>query len=200
MPLTTLNNTSEKELLQQVAEGNEISFGKLFQLYGDSIHAHIFALIKVQAPAEDLVQDTFLKVWLHRDQLPSIENFRLWLFRIGYNLAFSYLRSSTLQVKGLGRYAQKYGLQDVRSHTQEYVESNELNKVIATAIQSLPEQQQNIYLLSRQSGLKIEEIATQLGLSPQTIKNNIGKALQVLRQAIELAGFAALLTTFPWLV
>ena len=71
------NFDKEKELLLQISEGNEIGFRYIFHLYGDIVYANIFSIIKSSTIAKDLVQDTFLRVWLYRDKLPEIENFRV---------------------------------------------------------------------------------------------------------------------------
>lgn len=195
---TPLHN--EKELLLLISEGDEGAFKKIFHLYGDLVHANIYTIIKEQAATKDLVQDTFLRVWLYRDKLPGIENFKAWLLRISYNRTFTHLHEIQTQQKGTSRYAEKYGVHDLRDTTDEAVQFNLLSNIIREAVHKLPPQQKKIYQLSREHGLKISVIAEQLNLSESTIKNTLGRALQALRQAIEKAGFAILLIGMPWLL
>src|SRR5258708_13557438 len=95
---------NERELLLLISEGDETGFREIFQLYGDIVHANIYSIVKIQAVAKDLVQDTFLRVWLYRDKLGEIENFRSWLLRISYNRAFTNLHEIAAQQKRTGRY------------------------------------------------------------------------------------------------
>jgi len=191
---------SEKELLQLITEGDEAAFREIFQRYGDSVHANIYAIIKSQAATKDLLQDTFLRVWLYRDKLPEIENFRSWLLRISYNRAFTYLHDVATQQKRSNRYGEKYGITEGVNATEEAVQLHLLTNIIREAVQKLPQQQKKIYQLSREQGLKIPEIAAELGIAESSVKNTLGRALQALRQAIEKAGFALLLLGMPWLI
>lgn len=191
---------NEKEILFLVSEGDETAFRNIFQTYGDLIHANIYSVVKSQAAAKDLVQDTFLRVWLYRDKLPEIENFRAWLLRISYNRAFNFLRDVGTQQKKLDQYAVKYGNTIFHNKTEEDMQLHLLNNVIAKAVKALPPQQKKIYLLSREQGLKQQVIADQLGLSLSTIKNTLGKALEALREAVEKAGFGVWIILWPWLM
>jgi len=197
LPLPLYN---EKELLLLITEGDEAAFREIFQRYGDIVHANIYAIIKSQPAAEDLVQDTFLRVWLYRDKLPEIENFRSWLLRISYNRAFTYLHEVATQQRRTDRYGEKYGIREGNNATEEAVQLNLLKNIIRETVHKLPKQQKKIYQLSREHGLKIPEIAAELGIAESSVKNTLGRALQALRQAIEKAGFGLLLLGMPWLL
>lgn len=181
-----------------IAEGDEAAFRKIFHLYGECVHVNIFSIIKSDASTKDLVQDTFLRVWLYRNKLPEIENFRSWLLRISYNRAFHYLRDKIMQERRQGNYIEKYGIDAMYNDTDDQVQLHLLKKVIQDAIQKMPKQQRKIYLLSREYGHKLPAIGEELGLSTSTVKNTLGRALQALRDAIEKAGFGLLLA--GWLL
>ena len=176
-----------------IAQGDENAFRKIFHLYGECIHTSICTIVKSDATAKDLVQDTFLRVWLYRDKLPAVENFRSWLLRISYNRAFTYLRDKATQEKGSGNYLAKHGIEGSSNDTDERVQLQSLKKVIQDTVQKMPRQQRKIYLLSREYGHKLPAIGEELGLATSTVKNTLGRALQTLRDAIEKAGFGLLL-------
>lgn len=194
------NFHTEKDLLLQVSEGDESAFREIFHLYGDVVHASLFPIVKSSEVAKDLVQETFLRVWIYRDKLPKIDNFRSWLLRIGYNRAFSHLRDTITHQKSTDQHIEKYGLNELDHATEDAVHLSQLTNIIKQVVAKLPPQQKKIYLLSREHGLKIPEIAEQLGLSVSTVKNTLGRALQALREAIEKAGLAILLAVSPWLL
>ncbi|HET6995965.1 MAG TPA: RNA polymerase sigma-70 factor [Chitinophagaceae bacterium] len=174
---------TNNELLSQIAEGDEAAFRQLFHQYAQLIHSHIYSIIKSETHTKDLVQDSFLRVWIHRDKLPGIENFRSWLVRIAYNLAFSYLRDKAIHERGDTKYAVKYSKSDQHS-AEDDLHLQTLQQIIRKTVENLPPQQKKIYLLSREEGLKIPEIAAKLGLAVSTVKNTLGRALEALRGAI----------------
>ncbi len=178
------DDPENKLLLLKIAEGDETAFRELFRKYAPVIHVRLCSIIKCQEVKDDIIQETFLRVWYHRDQLPDIEHLSSWLLSIAYNRAFTYLRDQAIREKALG----KIKIRETENNTQESVDLHLLNIIIAKAVAQLPPQQKKIYLLNREQGLLISEISHQLKLSPQTIKNSIGLALKSIRLFLEANG------------
>ncbi|MGN6417680.1 MAG: RNA polymerase sigma factor [Pseudobacter sp.] len=181
----------EITLLQSIADNDEKAFETVFLQYGDLVHAHIFTLTKSYTASKDLVQDVFLRVWLYRDKLPELRQFRSWLLRIAYNRAFHYLRQQKVQEAGIDTYINKYGITGETDQTREGANIQSLQQVIRQAVIEMPPQQKKIYQLSREEGLKIPEIAEKLGLSASTVKNTLVRALQTLRNSIEKSNYGS---------
>lgn len=152
------------------------------------VHARIFAITRSETDTKDLVQECFVKVWLNRDKLPELNNFTYWLLRICYNHAISWLREKAIHDKSLPHYIDKYAIQESDHQTAEEIQLISLREVIRDTIHKMPPQQKKIYRLSREEGKNISEIAQELQLSPNTVKNRLVQALQVLRQAVERSG------------
>jgi len=173
MPNFPLNN--EKELLLNVASGNEHAFRSLFNLYHQQLGKYIFQLTENMELAEEVVQDVFLKIWIKRQALADIQNFKAYLFVISKNHALNCLRKQAkewLQEKELQR----------PDYTSFMINEGENPYYIwlDEAIDQLPPQQQKIYLLSRHEQLKYTEIAAHLNLSKETVK----KYLQIANSSI----------------
>jgi len=183
----------EITLLKSIADNDEKAFETVFLQYGDLVHAHIFTLTKSYTASKDLVQDVFLRVWLYRDKLPELRQFRSWLLRIAYNRAFHYLRQQKVQEAGIDTYINKYGITGETDQTREGANIQSLQQVIRQAVIEMPPQQKKIYQLSREEGLKIPEIAEKLGLSASTVKNTLVRALQTLRNSIEKSNYGWML-------
>ena len=181
----------EITLLKSIADNDEKAFETVFLQYGDLVHAHIFTLTKSYTASKDLVQDVFLRVWLYRDKLPELRQFRSWLLRIAYNRAFHYLRQQKVQEAGIDTYINKYGITGETDQTREGANIQSLQQVIRQAVIEMPPQQKKIYQLSREEGLKIPEIAEKLGLSASTVKNTLVRALQTLRNSIEKSNYGS---------
>ncbi|WP_164735249.1 RNA polymerase sigma factor [Pseudoflavitalea rhizosphaerae] len=181
----------EKELLVLIAEDDEKAFETIFLHYGDLIHAHVLTITKSPGAARDLVQDVFLRVWLYRDKLPEILDFKTWLLRIAYNRCFHFLRQQKVQHAGLDTYAAKYGITASEQTETETSNILSLQQVVQQAITELTPQQKKIYKMSREEGLKIPEIAERLELSASTVKNTLVRALQALRNSIEKSHYGS---------
>lgn len=182
----------EKTLLKQVSEGSETAFSQLFHSFHHQLGDYIFYLTKSLPLAEEIVQDVFMKIWEKREQLETVNNFGAYLFTISKNQAFNVLRQQA-------REAVK--LQKLASHvtSEQEVLEPDMEKyfiLIDTAVSQLPAQQQKVWLLSRQEGLKHEEIATRLSLSRETVKRHISLALTSIRRYVKLHVYMLLLVWF----
>lgn len=175
----------EKVLLLQISEGDEQAFRQLFTAYSAILLPFLLRLTKSKPVAEELLQDVFLKVWLHRDKLPEIQQLKPWVFRIASNGAFSWLRKMAVEQKAL--FSQKIHTQG--ESVEEGVETKQMVEAIRQAIVSMPPQRRKIYQLSRDAGMRPSEIADELNISVSTVKNTLTSALNDIRKYIEQAGF-----------
>ncbi|MHA4739113.1 RNA polymerase sigma factor [Dyadobacter sp. MSC1_007] len=163
----------EKELLRQVADGDERAFTRLFDHYHQRLGIHIYRITRSEEIAEELVHDVFLKLWLNRELLSGIDNFAVYLFVVSKNAALNALKkiaSEKLKFTGLDDVAESPAEQP---DDYRYV-------LIDEAIDQLPPQQRQVYMLSRHQRLSYYEIAFQMGISRETVK----KYLQIATASI----------------
>lgn len=201
-PLSEHAAHTEKELFYAIAENDESAFRQLFHLYFPQLYPQIFKVTKAENVTEDIVQETFLKIWINRDRLTEIENPRAWILRIAYFQAFTFLRKKATHQKAVNHIADKLKEEEEYSETEETVVFRNLQTSVRKAIQQLPAQQKKIYRLSREQGLKNKEIAAQLNLSEQSVKNTLVRALKFIREEVEKAGhviFSLLFLVTKWL-
>lgn len=161
----------EKELFIRIADGDEMAFEKLFHLYVPEIRPVIIAVIQSEAYLKDIVQEIFLDLWLGRDKLALIEQPRNWIFRLTYNRCYGWLEKQAVREKA------KQKIADESAGTENLIVEGlafrETAALIQMAIQQLPAQAKHIYTLSRTNGLKVSEIAQQLNIAPQSVKNSL---------------------------
>ena len=193
--LTDSDSYNERLLLQQIAEGNEMAFRKLFTIYVPFLQPTVRSILKDAAASDDIIQETFIRIWINRDKLPAIENPRSWVLRIAYYRAFNYMRNRQAHNKAL----QSLSLNKKRGHTgpDDVVAFNALSKLVNTAVSQLPGQQNKIYRLNRENGMSISQIATHMELSPQTVKNTLSRAMAFIRDFIEKKGYLVCLLIMP---
>lgn len=131
--------------------------------------------------AEDIVQEAFLHLWLHHVKLlPG--NPVGWLLKVVDNLSRRHLRSINNRVRIYNRFS------DNHSHFHDDVEEQLIGKekevYIKKAFSKLPSQQQLVLHLSKEEGLRRQEIADRLQLSPNTVKVHLMRAMQFMKEHI----------------
>jgi RNA polymerase sigma-70 factor (ECF subfamily) len=168
-----------KQLFLQVAEGDEKAFETLFNTFLPKLYPFIIKFIKSEPAAQEIIQETFIRVWLSRDKLSEIDNPGGWLYKVASNECYSYLRKSILNNKFLNPIMVE---PDPVNTTHENIALKELNRVIGEAINKLPAQRKKIYRMSRDEGMTIPEIASILDLSPNTVKNALVTSLKFIRE------------------
>lgn len=170
---------SEKLLLQRVANGDEIAFAQLFKLHFNQLGAFIFRITESESLTQEIVQDAFLKVWTNRSALAEINCFKAYLQVVARNHAFNCLK----QIARENSRKKEWVNTVLRLATNDTDDKDAVDtgNLIDEAVALLPPQQKRVYTLSRQDGLKQEEIARELGISLETVKKHMVLALRFLK-------------------
>lgn len=176
----------EGELIEKIVEGDEQAFSVLFFKYLPVLQAFATKFTKSDDAVEEIIQDAFLRVWLNRDKLAAVENVRAYLYKYVSNECLSYLRKKLKDDKITDAFAAKH--EHSHNNTSETIDLNEVTKIIAAAVEKLPDQRRNIYQLSRRDGKTIPEIAEMLHVSPNTVKNALVTALKSIRIHLDQHG------------
>lgn len=172
-------NQNEKELLRKVSQGDESAFTVLFDAYKDKIYTIALRLTNSPSNAEEIVQDVFLKIWLKRDTLTAVEHFRAYLFTATRHHVFNALKRLSLHRQLVGEIAR--GLTDESNETENMLLDKEYQSILREAVEQLPPQQQQVYRLMKEQGLKREQVAELLKISPQTVKQHLAQAMRSIR-------------------
>lgn len=180
MQSTYLHN--EKGLLVKVANGDEEAFRLLYDHYRQKMYAYAHHLTSSSLLADEVVQEVFLKVWLHRQKLPQVTHFNAWLYTITRNQLLDALKKIAKET--ISRKALYQVLPESVNNADDAVMQKENDKLLQQALSQLSSQQQIIYHLSRNKGMKYEEIARQLHIAPNTVKVHIVNALRTIREYI----------------
>ncbi|QEC44715.1 RNA polymerase sigma factor [Pseudobacter ginsenosidimutans] len=169
------------QLFLQIAEGDEAAFTLLLDKYWNLIYSQSMAYLKDRFKAQDIVQEVFLAIWKSRHKLPEVESPEDYLFIIARNKIFNEVRKKVAEPI-TDNIEQYYAEQQLRPDRQ--FDHSEINTLLQDAISQLPPQRRRIFEMSRNEGLTYEAIASQLGISRETVKVQMVKALSFLRQYI----------------
>ncbi|HEY8895428.1 MAG TPA: RNA polymerase sigma-70 factor [Niastella sp.] len=179
------NLHNEKELLQMVAGGSEDAFRALFNGYRSRLYTYILKISRSNEIAEDTVHDVFLKLWENRQNLAHVDNLNAYLYRMAHNKAYTGFKRRAKESLILAVLEKEQsGIYEGAS--DDTISTKEVREFIQQAVNKLTPQQKKVFLLSRQEGLKLDEIATTLQISKNTAKNHLIQALHTLRQEIQI--------------
>ena len=175
----TINN---KLLVAKLVEGNEKAFSALFNMYCNDVYAYSLSMLKNQVLAEEIVQDAFVKIWLRRETLKSVENFGKYMYVICRNKTLDELKKIANQKLSHTRLekvlVEESEVELLDNPTDVY------RQMIEDAVSKLPEQQRRVYMLSRYDRLKNVEIAQKLGLSESTTKKHLQLAVKFIQSSL----------------
>ncbi|MEX0313714.1 MAG: RNA polymerase sigma factor [Allomuricauda sp.] len=187
----------EKLLVKELLAGNEKAFGKLFETYRNIIYAYTLSLLKSEFYAEGIVQEVFLKVWMHRDRLNPELSFKSYLFTIARNQTFNFLQKAANDQKL--REEIFYKKQKFHTRTDNLVLEAELQLLTERAINQLPPKRKLIFTMSRNQEKTYEDISKELGISVNTVKNQMSKALETIRNFMQVHGDITFITALTLL-
>jgi RNA polymerase sigma-70 factor (ECF subfamily) len=163
--------------------GDTIAFTKIHDKYYEDLLRLAITVTRNSADAQDLVQECFVGLWKNLHQIEQTENLGPYLYVALRNRAFSLFRRE----KGKAERLLEAPFEPVASEEMIYsrIRTKEVRACIAEAVTLLPGRAREIFLLSREQHLSIADIAEQLGLSTQTVKNQISIATQRIREHLK---------------
>lgn len=173
---------NEKELLSLSAAGDASAFATLFRIYRHKLYGFLLRATGSPEMAEDIIQDIFLKLWKDRAGLEQIEQFGGYIYRMAQHRVINSMKrmaKETLILSELGK-VQSSSAPDAESR----LSMQEVTNNLQSALNKLTPKQKLVYTLSRERGLKHEEIAQHLNISPSTVNNHMIEALRMIRQQL----------------
>ena len=176
----------------EASAADETAFNSIVQSHSDTLMRTAMHLTRHQQSAEDIVQEAFLRLWQHRNKIIPY-NMGGWLHTVTTHLAYKHIKKT----KRNSTYAKLNNTQqNWHTDVEDHLLQKENQNTYDTAYMRLPERQQTVYRLSREQGLSRDEIACQLGISPNTVKNHLLKAIQFMKDHIQTCGLLIALFAF----
>ncbi|ERJ57746.1 RNA polymerase sigma-70 factor [Sphingobacterium paucimobilis] len=188
--------TITKGILLRIKQGDRLAFRALYDAYAPLLYDLGFRLLRDTAAAEELVQDCFVKVWSTRAEIQEDRDLWPLIYVMAKRLCFNQLRHA--------RVTRKYLVEvtDVQvNDVEQRLDVRELESHLEHSIESLPEQQKRALRLSRLEGYSHQQIAAEMGISPNTVKNHITQALKNIRKTLPQADYNYLMIAYGfWLI
>lgn len=173
------NEVIDSSCIRRLTAGDELAFAFVYKHYSVKVYRIAFRFLKDEAYSEEIVQETFIKLWLTRDKLDIEGNLWLYLFVITKRLSLNALRQQHKSAEAIQHLAAQTTA--IIYETEEQVASHELEQLTQKILQKLPPRQQIIFKMSRIDGLTHRQIAEHLHISPNTVKNHMVNAMKSLK-------------------
>ena len=169
----------EKTLLLELIEGGEYAFEEIYRLYSSRLFGRLLKLVKIEAQAEEILQDVFLKIWENRILIDPEKSFRSLLFKIAENKVYDFFRK-VARDKNLE--SQLVALATA-NHTiiESFMSGEENLAILQKAIAGLPPQRQQVFRLCKFEGKTYKEVSELLGISLSTISDHVVKGTKSIR-------------------
>jgi RNA polymerase sigma factor (sigma-70 family) len=175
-------NDSDLDLLARIRKGDEGALGVILERYWIHVVRLATGILGNTTSAEDIAQETFIRIWERRETWKLEGSLRGLLFRISRNLSLDERRRDITHARSLRR---STGGSHVPSPDERLVVTD-LERAYSDALERLPDRRREVYLLVRHHGLSHQEVAQALSLSPQTVANHVRLALIDLREALSV--------------
>jgi len=174
--------------VKELKNGNEKTFEWIFKTYYRALCFYAEGLIGEKEAAEEIVSDFFLKLWENRETINITTSLQAYLYKGVFNNSLKYLD----HIKVLRKY-REHALYMMENHdlfqpqTEDPLSiliSREVTAKIEKAIDTLPAQCKEVFSLARLDGLSYQEIAEKLGISINTVRTQITRAMTKLRESL----------------
>ena len=182
-------DVSDNELITQFLQGNEKSLESLITRHQRKVFTSIFLLVKDKELAEDLFQETFIKVinTLRSGNYHEEGKFLPWVVRIGHNLVIDHFRKQKRMP--MVRDTEEFSVMDSLKLTDDNIEDkiivNQIHKEIRQLIESLPLDQREVVIMRHYGDMSFKEIAECTNVSINTSLGRMRYALINLRKFIQ---------------
>lgn len=176
--IVTMEKQVEQEsmLIKNLMNGDRASFDRIYDIYAGRLYAFSLEFCKTKADAEDIVQDVFIKLWIHRSHIRNTDSVKSLLFAMARNALIKSWKAK-MELR-FGSYSEAGSMASEDISEQEYLE---LETLVNGYIDRLTPTQREVVRMSRFEHKCHREIAENLGLSVQTVKNALSQGLRSVR-------------------
>lgn len=162
--------TDEAQLLEQLKSVNnrEQAFRALITLYKERLYWHIRNIVKSHEDADDVLQNTFIKVYKNINAFKGDSKLYSWMYRIATNEAITHLNKNAKRLQITNEAVQEYAINNLKADV--YFEGDEIQLKLQQAIATLPQKQQLVFNMKYFDNIKYKDMSEVLETSEGALK------------------------------
>jgi RNA polymerase sigma-70 factor (ECF subfamily) len=190
--LENLEPRTDEELMNLCVEGSEEAFRELMRRFHPRIVNVVYRYINDPVRAEEIAQEVFVRVYVHRERYRRTARFSTWIFTIALNLTKNEIRhrvrhSRLMSLDALTEMGSSVGffLRERGKGPDEKVEESELQEIVNKAIVELPPKYRDAVVLRDLEGLSYEEVSDILSIPGGTVRSRINRGRLILKKKLE---------------
>ena len=177
--------------VEHLKEGDVKAFDDLFCKYAARLYNFSVKYLKSAEEAEEVVQEVFLYIWDKRDGLKPEHSFNAYIFTIAYNIIKKYFNKKTRD--NAFKDDLIYSLLQQENRLDQIIDYKFLLEKVELYIDALPKRRKEIFVKRKYDGLSVKQIADQLGISPNTVENQLASAQKQIQHELKKEKLAGLL-------
>lgn len=186
---TKPDKVTDETLIAQFQKGNVQAFDVLVRRYKDQLLNYVFRFVGNRVDAEDIVQETFLRVYKNKHYYKEIAKFSTWVYTIAGNLAKTELRRrkrrKIFSVSNFVNDERDFDIPDTARNPEKEVDSSMKDDVIQRTIEKLPPKFKEVILLRDVQGFAYEEISQILNIPLGTVKSRVNRGRLKLQEDLK---------------
>ncbi|MEI6575179.1 MAG: RNA polymerase sigma-70 factor [Bacteroidota bacterium] len=173
----------EKHLCERIRGGDKDAFEYVFKTYYGQLCGYARQIVLDPDASEEIIQELFFQLWQKKESLQVNTSLKSYLFRAVHNSCLNHIKHHKIR----DAYSQNFKLENIDNSVSDSqnLEVKELQMRITKAIELLPPERKKVFMMIRFEERKYKEVADILGISVKTVENQMGKAMQFLREALK---------------
>ena len=182
---------TESELIELLKKNDQQALSTLYYTHVKKLKYYIQRTAQSPLLAEDIVHDTFIKIWENRFEIDPAKPFKPYLFTIAKRNLLNVLKRAQHETSIMSE-IRKYAKNEENT-TELQLDYNESNSLLAEAIHSLNGQCKEVFVRCKIQGLTYKQAAEELGITESTVNKHMNKALTIIREYIKLKNAVSVL-------
>lgn len=177
-----MSNYEDSELVIRLHKDDVRAFDLLYGKYYKALYAFILKYLKLPQLSEDILQEVFLKVWEVRQQIIPEYSFQAYLYKIARNRVYKEFKKIAAEDESLLWLAKQ--IAQSAEEPEAKTRWNEYQRIFENAVEKLPAQRKRIFRLCRQEGRSYDEVASELHISRNTVKEHMVLGTKFIKEFI----------------
>jgi RNA polymerase sigma factor (sigma-70 family) len=182
-----MDRETELAMVKRLVDGDAAAFDAVYDEYRARIYGFLVHLCRRREVAEDLLEETWLRLVEHAGRFKPDTRLGPWLFTVARNLYYSYCRSRAVENESVAGLMELWSTAAARPSPFEEAAGGELDRRVERALSAMPPRHREVLLLSLVEEMMPAEMAIVCGVTPEALRQRLSRARAMLKQELEVA-------------